>query len=144
MKSLSTTLISTEDCIKNWQKSSPNASQLPFLELNVCTKAKEGKLETTYLKKYDIAYLFQIILIISFITLVLFMAKIDYFKNLDEDSCGGDSGGPLMTAKFTNKIKRWIQIGVVSWGPTRCGAKGKPGVYTNVQHYLKWILDNID
>lgn len=61
-----------------------------------------------------------------------------------QDSCAGDSGGPLMTAKMTNNKKQWFQVGVVSWGQTKCGTKGIPGVYTNVKTYLKWILDNLN
>ena len=43
------------------------------------------------------------------------------------------------------KVKRRyysVQIGIVSWG-LRCGMKGLPGVYTNVAHYLEWILDHL-
>ena len=60
-----------------------------------------------------------------------------------KDSCGGDSGGPLMTNKYNrNGRKRTVQIGVVSWGAV-CGTNGVPGVYTNVAHFIPWILDNI-
>ena len=38
--------------------------------------------------------------------------------------------------------KYWTHIGLVSWG-VECETPGIPGVYTNVQHYLKWILDNL-
>ena len=61
---------------------------------------------------------------------------------LGKDSCGGDSGGPLMIHNRERGRKRWAQIGVVSWG-VLCGTEGKPGVYTNVQYFLGWILDNL-
>ncbi|KAK9509335.1 hypothetical protein O3M35_006675 [Rhynocoris fuscipes] len=56
-----------------------------------------------------------------------------------KDSCQGDSGGPLMAQR---KDKRWMTIGVVSWG-IQCGVKGKPGVYTKVTDYLDWIASKI-
>jgi len=61
-----------------------------------------------------------------------------------KDSCGGDSGGPLIIErkKGNSPRKSWTQIGLVSWG-VACGTPGVPGVYTNVQHYLKWILDHL-
>lgn len=50
------------------------------------------------------------------------------------DSCQGDSGGPLTCKQNdTNVI-----YGVVSWGD-QCGKKNKPGVYTQVTHFLDWI-----
>ena len=63
--------------------------------------------------------------------------------NKGQDSCAGDSGGPLMTANKTAR-GQWFQVGVVSWGLTKCGTEGVPGVYTNVRTYLKWILDHIE
>ena len=44
--------------------------------------------------------------------------------------------------KTRNRMK-WTQIAIVSWGRKVCGTKGAPGVYTNVQYFLPWILDNI-
>ncbi|XP_071053752.1 CLIP domain-containing serine protease HP8-like [Onthophagus taurus] len=59
------------------------------------------------------------------------------------DSCGGDSGGPLQTvAKHAGRL-RYIQHGIVSYGPKHCGTDGQPGVYTNVAYYMDWILSNM-
>ena len=58
-----------------------------------------------------------------------------------EDSCNGDSGGPLMVSK--NDVR--YQIGVVSFGTGKripCGA-GIPGVYTKVTKFLPWIAKNL-
>ncbi|GFU09113.1 clotting factor B, partial [Nephila pilipes] len=46
------------------------------------------------------------------------------------DSCGGDSGGPLM---YLNG-DRWYAVGIVSFGYD-CGKLGYPGGYTRVSHY---------
>ncbi|OWR50265.1 seminal fluid protein CSSFP032 [Danaus plexippus plexippus] len=63
---------------------------------------------------------------------------------VDKDSCGGDSGGPLMYPGRTQSVGvRYVQRGIVSYGSKRCGIGGLPGVYTRVSYYMKWILDNI-
>ncbi|CAG9105521.1 unnamed protein product [Plutella xylostella] len=58
------------------------------------------------------------------------------------DSCNGDSGGPLMIAGQYKDHQRYIQYGVVSYGPRQCGSDF-PGVYTDVSKYMGWILDTI-
>ncbi|XP_043223511.1 phenoloxidase-activating factor 3-like [Amphibalanus amphitrite] len=58
-----------------------------------------------------------------------------------QDSCSGDSGGPLMaTTRFGPP---YHAVGVVSFGVTRCGTANVPGVYTRVSEYLNWIMDNM-
>ncbi|XP_063292702.1 trypsin-like [Pelobates fuscus] len=52
-----------------------------------------------------------------------------------KDSCQGDSGGPLVCNSQLH--------GITSWGNVPCAVAGKPGVYTNVSKYLKWIQDTI-
>ncbi|CAH1181758.1 unnamed protein product [Phyllotreta striolata] len=61
----------------------------------------------------------------------------------NQDACPGDSGGPIHEATFFNEAARYIQQGVVSFGPRECGLEGYPGVYTNVAYYMDWILDNL-
>lgn len=51
-----------------------------------------------------------------------------------EDTCAGDSGGPLMLSVDNS----WHLIGLVSYGPQECGTSS-PGVYTNIFPYIKWI-----
>ncbi|XP_063697740.1 serine protease grass-like isoform X2 [Culicoides brevitarsis] len=59
------------------------------------------------------------------------------------DSCGGDSGGPLQYPAFLSGYK-YVQFGVTSFGTSGCGEnEGVPGVYADVRHYMKWILDNL-
>jgi len=61
-----------------------------------------------------------------------------------KDSCGGDSGGPLQfVGQPIQGGTSYIQYGVVSFGPRQCGSVGRPGVYTRVGHYMKWILDTL-
>lgn len=52
------------------------------------------------------------------------------------DSCAGDSGGPLLARRPSDD--RWTVFGVTSFGDG-CGQKGKFGIYTNVEKYVKWI-----
>uniref|UniRef100_W8B3Y1 Serine protease easter n=1 Tax=Ceratitis capitata TaxID=7213 RepID=W8B3Y1_CERCA len=55
------------------------------------------------------------------------------------DSCGGDSGGPLMY-KDKKNLKIYL-IGVVSSGTgEKCGAANTIGVYTNVSAHMDWIV----
>uniref|UniRef100_C6ZQY3 CLIP domain-containing serine protease n=1 Tax=Ochlerotatus triseriatus TaxID=7162 RepID=C6ZQY3_OCHTR len=57
-----------------------------------------------------------------------------------QDTCSGDSGGPL-----TKLIgSRNFLYGIVSFGPNKCGTKGVPGVYTNVAKYVDWIDNNLE
>lgn len=60
-----------------------------------------------------------------------------------QDSCGGDSGGPMQNVETYNDDLRYVQFGVVSFGPKLCGLENSPGVYTSVRQYLDWILNNI-
>ena len=39
---------------------------------------------------------------------------------------------------------RVVQVGVVSFGPRRCGTKGVPAIYTKVDQYMSWILHSVN
>ena len=56
-----------------------------------------------------------------------------------KDTCRGDGGGPLV---YENQRKAEL-IGTVSFGPSPCGLKDVPSVYTNVYEYIDWIKSNI-
>lgn len=56
-----------------------------------------------------------------------------------QDTCSGDSGGPLTKLDRANNYL----YGIVSFGPNKCGTKGVPGVYTSVAKYVNWIEANI-
>ncbi|XP_076060713.1 phenoloxidase-activating factor 3-like isoform X2 [Oratosquilla oratoria] len=60
---------------------------------------------------------------------------------LGQDTCRGDSGGPIM---LTNRGgSQHFVIGVTSSGPLACGSEGGQGLYTNVKYYLNWILSTM-
>lgn len=37
--------------------------------------------------------------------------------------------------------KRWVVAAIVSWG-IRCGEPNRPGIYTRVDDYMQWIIEN--
>ena len=55
-----------------------------------------------------------------------------------EDSCEGDSGGPLMRVRNG----AWVLEGIVSFG-FKCGLKDWPAVHTRVTSYDTWIRSKI-
>lgn len=71
----------------------------------------------------------------------------NYFHNIlitGEDSCTGDSGGPLMKMEAINGRSRYYILGIVSFGADPCGFSNAPAVYTRIASYLHWMLDNIE
>lgn len=60
------------------------------------------------------------------------------YKRSGKSACYGDSGGPLMIPTATGV--GWIEVGVVSWGPSGCYGLDRYGVYTRVASFAPWIL----
>ncbi|CAL8109481.1 unnamed protein product [Orchesella dallaii] len=56
------------------------------------------------------------------------------------DSCSGDSGSALLVQRGN----AWVAIGIVSSGYGKCGAGGRPGLYTKISSYLDWIDSHND
>merc|ERR1712224_198926 len=57
-----------------------------------------------------------------------------------KDSCGGDSGGPLLiegSSPSTDEL-----VGIVSWGIS-CADQDYPGVYTRISYYYDWIVNTM-
>lgn len=52
-----------------------------------------------------------------------------------QDSCIGDSGGPLVRMEGN----KWVQEGIVSFGPRPCNLKGVPVLYTKLRAMKQWI-----
>lgn len=53
-------------------------------------------------------------------------------------------GGPIQTFGYINDKPRYMQYGVVSGGVECLKVEYTfPGIYTNIQYYLNWILDNM-
>ncbi|XP_074647517.1 transmembrane protease serine 9-like [Tubulanus polymorphus] len=52
-------------------------------------------------------------------------------------ACSGDSGGPLVY--YRSDTKRYVQVGVVSFGPKGCLAPRHPSVFARVTYHLNWI-----
>ncbi|KAG8188740.1 hypothetical protein JTE90_023085 [Oedothorax gibbosus] len=57
------------------------------------------------------------------------------YTNGGQDSCEGDSGGPLMVQREDN---RWVLVGTVSHG-IGCADPNLPGVYMRMSSYRPWI-----
>jgi len=62
------------------------------------------------------------------------------FGTAHSSGCMGDSGGPLVCPS-KSKPGQFDIAGVVSWGTGTC--HGKPGVFTEVAHFLPWIQANM-
>ena len=54
------------------------------------------------------------------------------------DACQGDSGGPMIC-----QTNRKVQRGITSWGDG-CAQAKKPGVYTDVSLFIKWIAEKTE
>ncbi|CAF4828502.1 unnamed protein product [Pieris macdunnoughi] len=59
------------------------------------------------------------------------------------DTCQGDSGGPIQV-KIESGSNSSINmvVGVTSFG-INCGQKHRPGIYTKVSKFIKWIENNV-
>mmetsp|Transcript_3082 Transcript_3082/g.3548 ORF Transcript_3082/g.3548 Transcript_3082/m.3548 type:complete len:432 (-) Transcript_3082:169-1464(-) len=62
--------------------------------------------------------------------------------NSGKDSCGGDSGGPLLLKSSSGRASDDELVGLVSWGIS-CADDGYPGVYTRVSYYYEWIVETM-
>uniref|UniRef100_A0A182KCE2 CLIP domain-containing serine protease n=1 Tax=Anopheles christyi TaxID=43041 RepID=A0A182KCE2_9DIPT len=59
----------------------------------------------------------------------------------EQDTCRGDTGGPLMYQSPAEGP--WYLMGVGSFRK-QCAIVGEPAVYTNVAAFIDWIVDNLE
>ncbi|KAL7540363.1 hypothetical protein ACHAWF_006660 [Thalassiosira exigua] len=57
---------------------------------------------------------------------------------VDEDTCLGDSGGPMIISQPTGDV----QVGIVSWG-IGCASPTFPGVYSRISSQYEWIRSTV-
>jgi secreted trypsin-like serine protease len=62
-----------------------------------------------------------------------------YLDKAGRNLCGGDSGGPLLSAHDPDLL-----LGIASWGPSDCDNKATPGVFSRVDYYHDWIVEEIE
>ncbi|XP_060870189.1 venom protease-like isoform X2 [Metopolophium dirhodum] len=55
-----------------------------------------------------------------------------------EDTCKGDSGGPIQIKHNSYKCMN-LQIGITSFGQNMCGHRDSSTAYTRVSNYISWI-----
>lgn len=58
-----------------------------------------------------------------------------------EDTCNGDSGGPILLAG--QNADDDLQLGVTSYGAIDCGHPEIPGVYARVSYIYDWIQEHV-
>ena len=62
-------------------------------------------------------------------------------KSDGRDTCGGDSGGPILREDGKGGF---VQVGVVSFGVGQCGSAALPGVYTRLALYTDWMRSVVE
>lgn len=97
----------------------------------------KGEYLSNVLQEVDLNYLFKWECIkegIKTITSNMLCAFDQDRDNISEDSCYGDSGGPLIIKKMNAQD---LQVGIVSYGTEICAEH--PGIYTRISSIYDWI-----
>ncbi|XP_034472458.1 serine protease easter-like [Drosophila innubila] len=55
-------------------------------------------------------------------------------------TCRGDSGGPLMFLDTMSTSRYYVAAGIISLGSSSCNNRGRPMIFTRVEHYVNWII----
>lgn len=76
---------------------------------------------------------------LNFVEIRLKLITIFHYTRLD--TCGGDSGGPLMQIANTQNGPTYFITGIVSFGTDMCGIF--PAVYTRISYYLPFIMKHM-
>ena len=60
-------------------------------------------------------------------------------SDMGQDSCRGDSGGPLLLLGESDTGEDDLQVGIVSFGAQKCANPDTPGVYAQIDYAASWI-----
>ncbi|XP_030044003.1 serine protease 55-like [Microcaecilia unicolor] len=121
----------------------PPAGKVKIKEWHQCyltgwgTVVAGRTISNKHLQKVEMALIKQSICQDWYPTLTKNMLCASYEEG-GREACQGDSGGPLVCKYWKDNL--WYQVGIVSWGKG-CTWRQRPGVYTQVSKYVKWIIE---
>lgn len=136
----------TEDAVDQpYVKLSPDMINEPGISMTVIGLGSnnfyESHSSSFYLQRADIEYLDSGVCRLDYPNTKIDAGMMCASSKEGNDSCNGDSGGPLLLTPNNNYADDLL-VGITSWG-TGCGDSRYPGVYTRISRYYDWIVETM-